>query len=156
MKGQPLRAGNQIRCICSRCCQSPFLVRNRHTFPTHWNQPCPLHDQQERKNIYFKRWTICNRFLSCNLQISLNMTSGAGGFAISPHLEFRPIVPIDSPLFSLLADAEKGLRSHNAAKTLENTHERLFELLREGKCSYSDTLPDGNTILHVSEVRLLQ
>jgi hypothetical protein len=117
--------------------------------PAILNQACPVHDQIERTTLFLKRWTIYNRFLGYTIQISLDITKGAGGLAISPHLEFRATVPTDSPIFSLLSNTEGALKSETVGRTLEDTQQKLFKLLREGKGSWSDTLPNGNTILYV-------
>jgi hypothetical protein len=113
------------------------------------NQACPVHDRHEHTTLFLKRWTLCTRFLGYAIQISLDITKGAGGLAISPHLEFRATVPTDSPIFRLLSNTEEVLKSDTVGRILENTQQKLFDLLREGKGSWSDTLPNGNTILHV-------
>lgn len=148
-KSQPHRAGDLIRCTCSRWSQSASLNRQFARQPTILNQVCLVHDQYERTTLLFKRWTLYNRFLGYTIQISLHITKGAGGLAISPHLEFRATVPTDSLIFRLLSNTEDVLKSKTVGRTLENTQQKLFEILREGKGSWSDTLPDGNTILHV-------
>lgn len=145
---QPRRAEGLIQCTCCRRSQSAFSSRKES-----WSQLCPTHNQNERTALLFKRWTFCNRLLGYSIQLSLNITKGAGGFSIAPLLEFRAIVPMDSPIFRLLFNAEKGLRSGAAGPTLEQTRKNLLEFLREGKGSCLDTLSDGNTILHVSRLR---
>lgn len=128
-KRQPRRAEGLVGCTCSCRSQSAFLNRESLQHPINWNQVCPMHGQYERTALLFKCWTLCNHFLSYTIQVSLNITKGAGGFSISPHLEFHAIVPISSPVFSLLSNAEDGLRSETVGITLENTQTKLFALL---------------------------
>ncbi|KAG2002892.1 hypothetical protein GB937_009428 [Aspergillus fischeri] len=49
---------------------------------------------------------------------------------------------------SLLEDAEKGLGLAKADFVIGSTHKKLLQLFWEGKASYSDTVPNGDTILH--------
>jgi hypothetical protein len=148
-KSQPHRAGDLIGCRCSRWNQSVPLNRQFARQSAILNRACPVHNQYEYNTLFFKRWTLYNRLLGYTIQFSLDITKGAGGLAISPHLEFRATVPTYSPIFRLLSNTEDGLKSETVGRTLENTQQKLFELLQEGKGSWSDTLPNGNTILHV-------
>jgi hypothetical protein len=152
-KSQSRHAGDPIRCTCTRQSQSAFLNRQFAPHSTILDQ-CLIHHQYERTTLFVKRWTFCNRFLSYTIRISLEITQGAGGLAISPHLQFRATVPRHSPIFRLLSSTQDSLRSKSVGITLENTQKKLFELLRDGKGSWSDTLPDGNTILHVRKPRV--
>jgi hypothetical protein len=153
-KRQPHRAGDLIRCTCSRWSQSASLNRQSARQPASLNQACPVNDQDERTTLSLKRWTLYNRFLGYTIRITLHITKGAGGLAISPNLVFRATVPTEAPIFRLLSNAEDVLESETVGITLENTQRKLFELLREGKGSWSDTLPNGDTILHVSIHRI--
>jgi hypothetical protein len=148
-KSQPHRAGDRFGCTCSRWSQSASLNRQCARQPAILNQACPVHDQHERTTLSLKRWSLYNRFLGYTIQITLHITKGAGGLAISPNLVFRATVPTDAPIFRLLSDTKDVLKSETVGITLENTQRKLFELLREGKGSWSDTLPNGDTILHV-------
>ena len=148
-KSRPHRVGDLLGCTCSPWSQSASLNRQFARQTAILNQACPVHDQHEHTTLFLKRWTLRNRFLGYAIQISLDITKSAGGLAISPHLEFRATVPTDSPIFRLLSNTEEVLKSDTVGRILENTQQKLFDLLREGKGSWSDTLPNGNTILHL-------
>ncbi|PLN78681.1 hypothetical protein BDW42DRAFT_201995 [Aspergillus taichungensis] len=109
---------------------------------------CPFHKSGKRIVSLVVKRTICNRLIRFSMLASLHVTVGAGGLAVSPKLEFRPVVPKDSPAFTLLRDVEARLKSDHNRSVIQDTNKRLFELFREGKASPLDTLPDGNTILH--------
>ena len=95
------------------------------------------------------RRMFCNKILRFSASVSLEITTGAGGLAISPKLEFHALVPWDSPAFQLIWDAYKNLILQSNASTIQETHRKLFELFDEKRALQSDTLADGNTILHV-------
>lgn len=86
-----------------------------------------------------------------SLEASFSSTRGAGGFSISPRLEFRAIVPTNSEIFLALSRAEKNLKSQDASAIIKDTQKALFEIIRGGKASISDALGNGDTILHVSK-----
>ncbi|KAL4782869.1 hypothetical protein BJX76DRAFT_368788 [Aspergillus varians] len=112
------------------------------------NNGCLLHAPGRMTiNLLMKR-TLCNRLLRFSVLASLQITIGAGGFAISPKLEFRPVVPEDSPAFILLRSVRRFKEGSNRS-FIQDANRRLFELFREGKASPSDTLADGSTILHI-------
>jgi len=100
--------------------------------------------------ILLHRQIFCRWALRISLETSFSSTVGAGGFSISPKLEFRAIVPLNSEIFSALYDAEKSFKSQDVSTVIQNTRKALFEAFREGKASKSDALRSGDTILHVS------
>ncbi|KAL4862656.1 hypothetical protein BDV12DRAFT_190252 [Aspergillus spectabilis] len=83
-----------------------------------------------------------------SVSASLIIQKEAGGFSLSPNLQFRPIVPAESPVFCLLREAEKGLKSPIAGIEIERAKQKLLVLLVNGKGACLDTLPNGDTILH--------
>ncbi|KAL4808112.1 hypothetical protein BDV18DRAFT_96177 [Aspergillus unguis] len=110
---------------------------------------CLLHAPGRRTtNLLIKR-TFFNRLFGFSVLASIQITTGAGGFAISPKLEFRPVVPDDSPAFILLRSVKRRFKQGPKRSLIQDANRRLFELFREGKASPSDTLADGSTILHV-------
>ncbi|OJJ04023.1 hypothetical protein ASPVEDRAFT_73591 [Aspergillus versicolor CBS 583.65] len=122
-------------------------IRRRHVL--FHNNGCLLHAPGKRTiNLLMKR-TLCNRLLRFSVLASLQITIGAGGFAISPKLEFRPVVPEDSPIFILLRSVRLRFKEDSNRSLIRDANRRLFELFREGKASPSDTLADGSTILHI-------
>ncbi|KAJ0413081.1 hypothetical protein BJY00DRAFT_320136 [Aspergillus carlsbadensis] len=95
------------------------------------------------------RHTVCNRFLRFTLTASLTVTKSAGGCSISPNLQFRAIVPDDSPAFSLLTRTMRRLQlGKNSPFIIRETRTALFELFYAGEACLSDTLGDGNTIMN--------
>ncbi|KAL4973670.1 hypothetical protein BDW66DRAFT_168434 [Aspergillus desertorum] len=116
---------------------------------------CLLHAPGRRTiNLVMKR-TICNCLLGFSVLASLQITTGTGGFTISPKLVFRPVVPEDSPAFILLRSVRPRFKEDSNRSVIRNVNRRLFELFREGKASPSDTLADGRTILHVAWRRFI-
>ncbi|KAL4738832.1 hypothetical protein BDV11DRAFT_215708 [Aspergillus similis] len=124
-------------------------THSRSKYALFHNNGCLLHAPGARTINLLMRRTICNRLLRFSVSASLQITVGTGGFAISPKLAFRPVVPEDSPAFTLLLDVEASFRSGVNRSAIRDTSRRLFELFREGKSSPSDTLADGRTILHI-------
>lgn len=98
------------------------------------------------------RRVLYNRILKFSIVASLNITRGAGGFAISPNLAFFPVVPEDSPVFSLLMHTEKTLGKGYDDVVLQDTLKGLLKLFRTHESTPLDTLPNGTTILHVSVI----
>jgi hypothetical protein len=81
------------------------------------------------------------------------MTHGAGGFSISPKLHFRAVVPKDSPAFKLVGKYGRHHRYlHMEKGEIRRTHQALFELFRAGRASPTDTLENGDTLLHVRHI----
>lgn len=140
----------RVSCTCSRISQTAFLNRTATQLGTGRDHACPYHDRGDRVTWLLKRWNFCNWVFSFSIQISLTVIKGAGGYSISPSLHFRATVPMSSPIFSLLFNAQKRLRSEAAGPVIESAQQELLGLLRQGKGSYSDTLANGDTILHVS------
>lgn len=76
--------------------------------------------------------------------------NGAGGFSISPKLEFRASVPINSAVFPALSSAEKSLKSQDISTVIEDAQRALLEAFCGGKPLKSDALGNGDTILLVN------
>jgi hypothetical protein len=142
--GHVQRKTPRMRCSCPSCNCSTYSVG------TAYCSGCEVLAQDKRVISLFKKRTFHTWNLNFSVRASLTITKGAGCFTISPHIEFRSVVPLDSPVFSLLKDTEKGLGSPKADFVIGSTHKKLLQLFRERKASYSDTLSNGDTILHVS------
>jgi hypothetical protein len=140
----------RMRCSCPSCNWSTCSVGGALKSGTTYYSGREVLAQDRRVISLFKQRTFHTWILKFSVQASLTITKGAGCFTISPHIEFRSVVPLDSPVFSLLEDTEKGLGSPKADFVIRSTHKKLLQLFREGKAPYSDTLPNGDTILHVS------
>ena len=90
------------------------------------------------------------------IDYTLSITSGAGGFAISPQLTVVRMVDRDSsPAFlqfqrlsyDLVRKPEKGVVHY-----VENTIEGFRELFRTANASPFDVDQDGRTLFHVSHM----
>jgi hypothetical protein len=113
---------------------------------------CSLYIPGQKTRILQARQTFCNRLLKFSIVASLNITTGAGGFAIGPQLKFRAVVPEDSPAFKLIFDSRKSiLLSRNIKSKLQDIYKKLLQLYQDGRSSPTDTIPGGSTILHVSD-----
>ncbi|KAJ6014744.1 hypothetical protein N7540_009335 [Penicillium herquei] len=77
---------------------------------------------------------------------------GAGGFSISPNLQVHPHVAPSSPSFDLLT---KYLDS-DCSTSLPKFKKSLEELFQKGEASPRDTLPNGETLLHVATKSMLR
>lgn len=111
---------------------------------------CPFHKNDQEIVLFSKRWIISNKIVKFSVSASLAIRKGAEGVSISPHLQFRPIVPRDSAVFCLLWQTEKNLKTRMAGIELERAQRKLPRIFMHGEGAYLDTLPNGNTILHVS------
>lgn len=110
---------------------------------------CPYFVPNQRVKTIQSQYKFCSRFLSYSINVSLSITTGAGGFAISPNLAFRAIVR-DSPPFALIEKATESLRYEaGGLEVLKDLRVKLLRLFQEGKASPTDTGPYGDTIFHV-------
>lgn len=139
-------AGRCVKCVCPRVRRVPYSGRQSGMLH---GDGCPFHKADKKLLSLHARRTFCNRILRFSLSVSLETTTGAGGFAISPKLEFHALVPRESPAFQLLWDVFKNLGFQPYASIIQETHRKLFALFNEKRALPSDTLADGGTILHV-------
>ena len=121
---------------------------------------CPFYRPSQKTNEVGVHFSYCGLWLARAVRASLAITTGAGGFSISPDVSFSPVVPSDSPAFTLLRRSFPNFtllrRSSPDRSTAIDLHQhfekqvRQLELLfRDGKASPYDLDQDGNTILHV-------
>ena len=96
------------------------------------------------------RRTFCNFFLNFSIRASLEVTTGAGGFSISPNLDVYPVVSDSSPAFKLLSERDSMIWGGNMEGVLQDILKNLAQLFQDGKASPLDTLADGTSLLHVS------
>jgi hypothetical protein len=122
---------------------------------------CPHFIPYQTVNTIQSRYRIFNKFLRYSIDASLHITTGAGGFAISPHIAFHAVVR-DSPAFKLVNDHCSRLQfelyerrkkgdPHNRYGPQDSTDLRvkLLRLYQEGKASLTDVDIVGQTIFHV-------
>lgn len=89
------------------------------------------------------------------IDYTFSITSGAGGFAISPQLTVIRMVDHNGSAFvqvkylvqSILINEDEA-----AAQYLKNMIERLRRLFCAGEASPFDVDPYGRTLLHVSHI----
>ncbi|PYI01492.1 hypothetical protein BO78DRAFT_401250 [Aspergillus sclerotiicarbonarius CBS 121057] len=110
---------------------------------------CPLYVSEQRVIHLGTRYVICNRLLRFSVNASLNIAYGAGGLSINPQLNFRAVVPDDAPVFKALSDAVKKMHKSPDTAIIDDTTKVILQLFRAGKASPTDSLSDGQTILHV-------
>ncbi|KAL4886177.1 hypothetical protein BJY04DRAFT_178579 [Aspergillus karnatakaensis] len=137
---------NLIKCTCPYNTQPtslPWEIPNAISSPA-----CPVHKNEQSIVLFSKRWMINNRIFKFSVSASLIFRKGAQGLCISPNLQFRPIVLWNSPVFGLLRETKKRLRSPVAGIEIEHAQQKLLRLFMNREGAYLDTLPDGNTILH--------
>ncbi|KAJ5289143.1 hypothetical protein N7478_002173 [Penicillium angulare] len=137
---------NRRRTKCS--CGTKFCERARNA-GTARTGGCELHKESKTVMTLLHRQIFCRWVLRIFLETSFSSTIGAGGFSISPKLEFRAIVPINSEIFSALHGAKERFKSQDVSTVIQTTWKALFEAFRAGKASKSDALQSGDTILHV-------
>ncbi|KAL1970379.1 hypothetical protein VTN77DRAFT_5539 [Rasamsonia byssochlamydoides] len=155
-------ASRALECTCSRRSlvhqhshasvrQKPFygLRASAH------DRSCPLYAFLQRAEHLEAGFTLINSYLGFSLQVVLSLTRGAGGCSISPRLNFRSIVPFDSPAFSCIKKIHSMLCDHDRHQqdildSLKSAPQRLLELFSDGKAAPSDLNPYGETLLHVA------
>ena len=93
--------------------------------------------------------------LSRAIDYTFAITSGAGGFAISPQLTVLRMVDNGGSAVSQLIDLVYSVlvkRDEDFAQRLEDGIDRLRSLFCAGEASPFDVDPDGRTLLHVSHI----
>lgn len=118
---------------------------------------CPLYIGTEAATTVGLKMTYYGRLLANTIRASMSITAGAGDFSISPCLNFRALVPRDSPAFKLLD--YKTLSNHCSHTPLSRTSEvcenfesalrEVYDLFRSRVASPNDVDEDGNTLLMV-------
>lgn len=116
---------------------------------------CPLYIGTEAATTVGLKMTYYVRLLANTVRASMSITAGAGGFSISPCLNFRTVVTRDSPAFSLL-DRERAykrfhskapVRTNDVCEYFESALRELYELFRSKAASPNDVDEDGRTLL---------
>jgi hypothetical protein len=83
--------------------------------------------------------------------MALGITTGAGGFAISPYLKFRAVVE-HSPMFDVIKNAQKRVFRDNIEVIFSDVRKELLHIFQEGTASPTETDVHGNTVLHVRDI----
>ncbi|KAJ5707512.1 hypothetical protein N7488_007313 [Penicillium malachiteum] len=137
-----LAAQNQSpsRCGCRNQNSSRRMAQTRHELE------CPLYQPTTRVASFGIQWAVLDKISSFSVRSFFGSTRGAGGFSISPNLQVHPEVAPSSPSFDLLV---KYL-DIGCSTSLPKFKKSLEELFKKGEASPRDTLPTGETLLHVS------
>ena len=112
---------------------------------------CPLYARAGQIDTLGAKYTYCSKALGNSIAVAISITRGAGGFAISPWLQFRAVVSRDSPAFALLSVKsayETPLK--DCERCADLILKQMYQLFQDGKASPTDVLSDGRTLLHVS------
>lgn len=136
----------------SNSSSDPFRRRERQV-PQRALRSATKMEVGEAKNIslgIYKRFSSWRGLFDMAVQMSLKITFGFGGCAILNNPRFHPTVADDSPAFALVKLAVLNMM-HGEVR-IESVHQELLELFRSGQASPLDTLPHGETLLHVSFV----
>ena len=132
------------------------------TLTSHY-RGCPLFSRvwQSQTSVIVVK-AMCTSFLMKAVEVSVSLTSGAGGFSIAPYLTLKTLCRDDSPAFRLFPEIHqfafahrRGLSSAYVAH-MENSLRELTILFCEGKASSNDINSNGETILDVSEPHVLK
>lgn len=144
------------RCTCPYSGQDGF-----HTWPpgpsaSPHRSLCPFYMKERKLASTYTRAVLCTRFLNYSVKVAFMVTIGAGGFSISPKLEFRAVVSAYSPAFTFIRHLSRS-GYHRVQRNMEVPHAdpvTLAQMFKDGAASPSDTLPNGMTLLHVSHTFL--
>ncbi|KAJ6129056.1 hypothetical protein N7512_001836 [Penicillium capsulatum] len=142
---EPLRP----RCSCDHSSQAA-LFKRVYANVMAYSGICEVHKKSGTTILLLKQRIFWQWVLRLSLEVSFSSTNGAGGFSISPKIEFRAIVPVNSQIFGLLLGARKGLESQEVSLVIKDIQKKVFETFREGKASPSDALGNSDTILHMN------
>lgn len=140
-------------CIGSIVLYGKYYEASRHSIS------CPLYTRSQMQNSIGTRFHVTiRRNLSILVEASLSCTRGAGGFSISPRLNFQLAVR-RSPatiLFNdfILKKLTTSQSSEDLVKQLVLVERELLKLFRDRLVSPYERLPNGETHLHVRVVSI--
>lgn len=112
---------------------------------------CPFYIGTEATTTVGLKMAYYGRLLANTVRATISITAGAGGFSINPCLDYRAIVPCDSPAFSLL---EPGgfitpSQTNEVCEYFESILQQLYELFKDKAASPTDMNEYGETLLTV-------
>ena len=157
------RTTSRFRCLLPWPCTTVFCstkIHERH------HQCCPFYSGAKTRNHTVGVRIRPSNFLASTLELSLSLSRGAGGTAISPTLVYRPIVPANNPAFSLfkhenllskvdlLCDHETLQPDLSAylSSYFEFVLRELPRIFKEREASPFDRTENGETLIHVSHL----
>ncbi|KNG90108.1 hypothetical protein ANOM_002095, partial [Aspergillus nomiae NRRL 13137] len=111
---------------------------------------CPVNAKSMKLTTTYTRAVLCTTLLNYSVKLSFTVTSGAGGFSISPKLEFHAIVTEDSPSFTFIRHLIFCcFRQSLGVEAPVAYSQTLAQMFQDGAASPSDTLANGMTLLHM-------
>lgn len=159
--GQPKAQGILYSCNCPKQKKmAGYWIGNTNFFmrfvgSSNHCKNCPFRfDSSKVMMIGFRRF-YSGRFLAHTIRGMVTFTTGEGGYSISPQLNFRALVPDDSPAFKLLAKENlinimNGSLPESLIEYFENTLQLLYQLFENKKASPTDINASGETLLSVN------
>ena len=159
--GQHKSQGTFYSCNCpKRKKMAGYWIRNTNFFmkfvgsSNHCNS-CPFRFDSSKSMMIGFRHFYSGRFLAHTIRGMVTFTTGEGGYSISPQLNFRALVPNESPAFKLLAKENlssfiNGPLPESLGEYFENTLQSLYQLFENKKASPTDINASGETLLSVN------
>ena len=127
---------------------------SRESYSQHSSE-CPLYPSTQKTDSVRITCMLTALFLSRVIEYAFIITSGAGGFAISPQLTVLRVVDNGGSAMweveSLVYSAIRA-KGEESAQRLEDGIGRLRSLFCAGQASPFDVDPEGRTLLHVSHI----
>ena len=125
---------------------------------------CPLYIRTEATTTVGFKMTYYGKLLANTVRATISITSGAGGFSISPCLNFRALVSNCSPAFQLLDPdtldtrfiSTPPSRTNEVCEYFESALQQLYELFQDKVASPTDINEDGDTLLTVVPISVLR
>lgn len=148
-----------LTCKCPKLAESERRTPPQHSFSLFWSQhskhlpSCPLYTSSQRTWKAGVRLRVCPGALGYFIEASLAWSNRS----LSHCVLARNIVSPYSPAFELMSAFVNLVWENSFVKPDIMSHavsiviEALMKLLRTKQAAVSDVLPDGTTIVHVSD-----
>lgn len=153
-QGMPISRPRRQKCSCSSL-PAPSKAR-KGLLVSLWDSShkfgCPLYMHEEKSILQWKL-KFNNSLFRTSVRFCLKSIREAGGYTISPSLNFCPIVDeFKSPAFRLVDKMELELikRKYTSPNFIRDLASKLQAIYQEGSASPRDVTPWGENILHVS------
>lgn len=161
--GQHKTQGISYSCNCPKQKKmAGYWIRNTNFYikfvgPSNHCKSCAFRFDSSKAMMIGFRLFYSGRFWAHTVRGLVTFTTGEGGYSISPQLNFRALVPNESPAFKLLAKENlsnliNGSRPESLSEYFENTLQSLYQLFENKKASPMDINASGETLLSVTHV----
>ena len=107
---------------------------------------CPKYYDREVTTVVNSKVTILNRFLGYSAHVRIAVIHESASVTISPTISIWPVVNEASPAFQIMYELDEYENINDALAD-------LCSLYNIGRASPRDTLPDGQTLMHVRLIR---